>query len=153
MFILLWAIMFIDILTVHIGHTSVQMCRRLMGNLKLFGSTRSAYSNPKAFDYHPTTKHKEQSPLPDQLKGMWFCLRNGFFKVSSERIPCQYPLQSTVDAQKNVSKMFWEIKEKGEKKVKEKFEAKLHDCFPAFRKFSLERLVSAESDNEVLTQQ
>lgn len=118
-----------------------------MSNLKLFGSIRSAFSNPQAFDYHPTIKHKEQSPLPDQLKGMWFCLKNGFFKVSSGRIPCQYPLQGTPDLQKHVSKMFWGIKDKGEMKVREKFESKLHDCFPAFRRFSLERLVSAGNEN------
>ena len=124
------------------------MCRRLMGNLNLFGSTRSAFSNKEAFDYHPTTKHKEQSSFPDQIKGLWFCVKNNFFSVSSGKVPCQFPLLSPSTIQKPVPKLAINVKEKGEKKVKEKFEAKLHDCFPAFRKFSFER-ISVTADHAV----
>ena len=130
-----------------IGHTSVQMCRRIMGNLNLFRSARSAYSNPEAFDHHPTTKHKEQTPFPDQIKGMWFCLKNGFFKVKSGRIPYQYPLQGVSSLQKPVQKTYMQVKEKGEKKVREKFHEKLHDSFPAFRKFSFDKVVATHNDN------
>ena len=85
-----------------------------MGNLNLFGLTRATYSNKEAFDYHPTSRHKEQSFFPDQLKGMWFCVKNKFFEVSSGK--------------------------RGEKKVEEKFEEKLHDCFPSFQKLSFEKV-------------
>ena len=123
-----------------IGHTSVQMCQRLMGNLNLFGATRRTFSNKKAFDYHPTTNHKEQTSFPDQVKGLWFCEKNDFFSVSSRKIPCQFPLLSPSTTQKPVPKLGINVKEKGEKKVKEKFEAKLQDCFPLFRKVSFERI-------------
>ncbi|CAB4012756.1 Hypothetical predicted protein [Paramuricea clavata] len=52
------------------GHTSVQMCQRLMGNLDILGSTRNAYASRQAFNIHPTTKHTEQSSFPDQVKDL-----------------------------------------------------------------------------------
>ena len=123
------------------GHTSVQMCKRLMGNLNLFGLTRATYSNKEAFDYHPTSRHKEQSSFPDQLKGMWFCVKNKFFEVSSGKIPYQFPIEGSSAVPKAVPKLVIAVKERGEKKVEEKFEEKLHDCFPSFRKFSFEKVV------------
>lgn len=111
-----------------------------MGNLNLFGSTRSTYSNKEAFNYHPTSKHKEQSSFPDQLKGMWFCVKNKFFEVSSEKIPYQFPVEGRSTVPKAVPKIVIDVKKRGEKKVEEKFEAKLHDCFPSFRKFSFEKV-------------
>lgn len=117
-----------------------------MGNLNLFRSTRDAYSGRDAFDHHPTTKHQEQTPFPDQIRGLWFCLKNGFFAVKTGRIPYQYPLKGVSNLQKPVQKTCMKVKEKGEKKVREKFDEKLHDSFPAFRKFSLGRVVAAEDD-------
>ena len=63
-----------------------------------------------------------------------------FFSVPSQKVPCQFPLLSPSTTQKPVPKLAIYVKEKGEKKVKEKFEAKLHDCFPSFRKVSFERI-------------
>ncbi|CAB4018428.1 GA-binding subunit beta-1 isoform X2 [Paramuricea clavata] len=77
------------------GHTSVQMCKRLMGNLNLLGSVRSIYSQPNSFNYHQTTKHKTQSALPNVIKGMWFCIRNKLLQdqlVSQGNIPLELPL-------------------------------------------------------------
>jgi hypothetical protein len=105
-----------------------------MANLNTLGSIRSSYASPHAFDIHPTTKHKEQSSLPGQIKGMWFCVNNGFFKVSGSTVPYQYPLQGPV-IEKKVSNVF----------VDEKFESKLHKCFPTFRKLSFQRV--SLSDN------
>ena len=122
------------------------MCRRIMGNLNLFRSTRDAYSDRAAFDHHPTTKHKEQSPFPDQIKGMWFCLKNEFFKVKTGRMPYQYPLKGVCSLQKPVQKTCMQVKEKGEKKVRGKFDEKLHDSFPAFRKFTFDRVLAAEDN-------
>ena len=50
-----------------------------MANVQLFGQVRRAYADKQAFDVHVTSKHKEQDPFPDQLKGMWFCLKERFF--------------------------------------------------------------------------
>lgn len=126
----------------YLGHTSVQMCKRLMGNLYILGSTRETYASRQAFDHHTTTKHKEQSSFPDQIKGMRFCMQNGFFDLSGNNVPYVLPLKGPA-IQKLVPKAFLQVKEKGETKVKEKFKEKLHDCFFSFRKFSFERAVNA----------
>jgi hypothetical protein len=51
------------------------MCERLMANIQMIETVRKAFMSRDAFNVHPTTKHKEQDPFPDQLKGMWFCLK------------------------------------------------------------------------------
>ena len=89
-----------------------------MGNLNLFGLTRATYSNKEAFDYHPTSRHKEQSSFPDQLKGMWFCVKNKFFEVSSGKIPYQLPIEGSSAVPKAVPKLVIAVKERGEKKWK-----------------------------------
>ena len=129
---------------IFLGHTSVQMCRRIMANLNTLGSIRSSYASPEAFDIHPTTKHTEQNSFPGQIKGMWFCVNNGFFKVSGSTVPYHYPLQGPV-IEKKVSNIFLDVKEKGEEKLREKFESKLHECFPSFRKFSFQRVFSSDN--------
>ena len=53
----------------------MKMCERVMANVQMIGAIRKGYMSHEAFDVHPTTKHKEQDPFPDQLKGMWFCLK------------------------------------------------------------------------------
>ena len=133
-------------LTFRIGQTSVQMCRRIMGKLSLFCSTRDVYSDRAAFDHHPTSKHKEQSPFPDQIKGMWFCLKNAFFKVRTGRMPYQYPLKGACSLQKPGQKTCMQVKEKGEKKVGQKFDEKLHDSFLAFHKFTFDRVLATEDN-------
>ena len=115
-----------------------------MGNLDVLGSTRATYANREAFDHHVTKKHKEQSSFPDQIKGMWYCMLNGFFVVSGSTVAYEYPLKGPA-IQKPVRQAFMQVKEKGEQKIKEKFEEKLHDCFPSFRHFLLERVMSSAS--------
>jgi hypothetical protein len=117
------------------------MCKRLMGNLGLLGSVRSVYSHPSGFNYHQTKKHKVQSSLPDVIKGMWFCLRNAFFQMSLGDIPLEFPMQNTSGIQKKVAKSLIGVVEKGEQKVREKFEAKLHESFPLFRSVLLESVL------------
>ena len=118
------------------------MCQKLMASLDLLGSVRKVYSNPSAFNYHQTTKHKEQSSMPDVVKGMWFCLANKFFKVSVGKVALEFPIKSSTAsvARKPVSKSSMGVLEKGEKKVKEKFKSKLHENFPSFRKISFESI-------------
>ena len=115
-----------------------------MGNLDVLGSTRATNTNREAFDHHVAKKHKEQSSFPDQIKGMWFCMLNGFFLVSGSTVAYEYPLKGPA-IQKPVRQTFMQLKEKGEKKIKEKFEEKLHDCFPSFRHFLLEKVMSSAS--------
>lgn len=122
------------------------MCKRLMGNLNLLDSVRTAYSNKEAFDNHPTTKHKEQSSFPEQIMGMWFCIQNKFFEVSCGKVPYQYPLQGNLPITKPVPKLAMNVKEKGERKVKENFATKLHDCFSSFRKIYFEKVAVSEDN-------
>ena len=61
------------------GHTTVNMCERLMANLDMMKYMRRSYMSKEGFDVHPTSRHSVQSSLPDQLKGAWFCLKRGFF--------------------------------------------------------------------------
>lgn len=56
------------------------MLKRLMANVELFGTTRAAFRAREAFNVHPTTKHTEQDPFPDQIKAMQFILRKKFLK-------------------------------------------------------------------------
>ena len=51
------------------------MCERMMANVQIIKATRKAFMSKKAFEVHPTNKHAQQDPFPDQLKGMWFCLK------------------------------------------------------------------------------
>lgn len=131
-----------------VGHTSVQMCKRIMGNLNLLGSVRRVYSQPDSFNYHQTTKHKVQSSLPDVIKGMWFCLRNQFFKVSNGRIALELPLRSTVKDRKKVRKSLIEVISKGEEKVKKKLKEKLHESFLQFRLTSLASVMEEVEETE-----
>lgn len=108
-----------------------------MGNLKLLSSTRGAYSNPQAFDHHPTAKHKEQTPFPDRLKGMWFCLKNGFFKVNGERIPYQYPLKGVANAQKPVLKHIFKLKKREKRKSERSLKKNFMTAFQHSENFHL----------------
>ena len=40
---------------------------------------KDAYRGKEAFDDHTTTRHSVSSPLPDQLKGAWFCVNKQLF--------------------------------------------------------------------------
>ncbi|KAK3745448.1 hypothetical protein QZH41_016246 [Actinostola sp. cb2023] len=57
------------------GHSSVKTCQRIMANVQFIGNVRRLYADKEAFDVHPQLKHTEQSAFPDQIKGMWFSLR------------------------------------------------------------------------------
>ena len=127
-----------------LGHTSVRMCERIMGNLDVLGSVRSTYSDP--FHFHQTTKHEVQSLIPDVVKGMWFCLTNHFFNASTGSIVVEFILGSSTGQRKPVSKFCMDVVMKGEKKVREKFESKLHESFPSFRLISLQNVQMSQND-------
>ena len=61
-------------------------------------------------------------------------------------MPYQYPLKGVCSLQKPVQKTCMQVKEKGEKKVREKFDERLHDSFPAFRKFTFDRVLATEDN-------
>lgn len=103
----------------------------------MLGKTRKVFASKDAFDYHPTTKHKEQDPLPDQLKGMWFCICHKLFRHSPGRKATQLPISG--DERKPVSQTHIGVIKKGEKKVVERFGEKLHACFPEFRLLTLQK--------------
>jgi len=50
-----------------------------MANVQFIGNVRRFYADKQSFDVHLKTKHTEQSAIPDQIKGMWFCVRERFF--------------------------------------------------------------------------
>ena len=80
-----------------------------MANVQLFGQVRRAYADKEAFDVHVTTKHKEQDAMPDQLKGMWFCLKEKFFQPKKENTSVhKYNWQGQPDGNipKNLREMF-----------------------------------------------
>ena len=122
------------------------MCERIMGKLDVLGSVRSTYSDP--FHFHLTTKHKVQSPLPDVVKGMWFCIANHFFSAPTDSVVMEFPLNSATGQRKPVSKLCMDIVMKGEGKVKkkEKFESKLHESFPSFRQISLRNVQISQNE-------
>ena len=72
------------------------------------------------------------NPFSDQLKGAWFCLRNGLLdpKKDPEEIPCCYPLDGQGKPGGKVSKAVLDVHEKGVTKIAQNFEFKLYDSFP-----------------------
>lgn len=68
--------------------------------------------------------------FPDQLKGMWFCLKNGFLTgIQSDDRPDVYTLEGSGKPSGKVQKCLLDISEKGSKKVAEKFKDKLYESF------------------------
>ena len=68
-----------------IGNTTRKMMERLIANIDMFGMTRKSFHSRDAFNIHPTTKHREQDPFPDQLKAAYFVLKNKSLKPYLER--------------------------------------------------------------------
>lgn len=106
-----------------------------MGSIDLFKQTRGGYKAKEAFDIHSTMTHFVADPLADQLKGAWFCLKNGFFdpNVDPDQPPSCYPVDGNGNKQGYVSKYHLNVYEKGIAKIKENFKAKMYDCFPDLR--------------------
>jgi hypothetical protein len=86
-----------------------------------------------------------QSSLPDVVKGMWFCLVNHFFKASTGKVVMEFPLGNETGRNKPISKSCMDVVMKGKKKVEDRFEAKLHESFPSFRRISLRNVQVSQS--------
>ena len=107
------------------------MCERIMASIDLFKAVRKAYSSKKGFDEHTTQRHHVPNSFPDQLKGMWFCLKNGFLTgTQSSDDPNVYSLEGSGKPSGKVQKCLLDVYEKGNKKVVEKFKDKLYESFP-----------------------
>ena len=91
------------------------MCERVMANVQMIGAIRKGYMSHEAFDVHPTTKHKEQDPFPDQLKGMWFCLKE--------------KIVSCVDGKATLKVFPFD----GSESKNVPINRKMHECFPSVR--------------------
>ena len=111
------------------------MCKRLMANVQLFGQVRRAYADREAFDVHVTSKHKEQDPMPDQLKGMWFCLKEKFFQPQKDNTTVhKYNMQGQCEG--SITKSLKDVFQKGIDKIKQKFDQKMYECFAERRLLS-----------------
>ena len=76
---------------------------------------------------------------------MWFCISQKFFEVSPGKMPVEYPIdKKTKVSEKKVSQSFIEIVAKSEEKVRDKFKAKLHECFPSYRLTSFESTIASK---------
>ena len=110
------------------------MCERTMANIQIIEATRKAFMSKKAFDVHPTKKHTEQDPFPDQLKGMWFCLKEKFVtSVEGRNVIKHFPLDSSGVKEMQCPKKCCEIYKKRCEKVTKEFNGKLHECFLGVR--------------------
>lgn len=115
------------------GHTTVTMCKRLMGNIDLLKFVRKTYMGKEGFDMHNTSRHSEQSPFPDQIKGAWFCLQRGFFvNAKRKEVEC-YPVDKKGEAVGKVPQNLLDIVKKGKSKISKQFKAKLYESFPDLR--------------------
>ena len=115
------------------GHSTVNMCERLMANIDLLKSVRRAYMNKQAFDVHKTSHHSVQSSLPDQIKGAWFCVQKEFFRNKKRtEIEC-YPVDSKGNASGKVPKNLVDVIDKGKEKITSSFMENLYECFPDLR--------------------
>ena len=113
------------------GHSSIQVLRRLMVNVEAFSVIRTAYSSKSAFDVHSTSHHTEQSPFIDQLKTMWFCLKEEVISVdkSQHDIP-KMTKQGICDGK--VQQSCADVYQKGKSKVKKNFYRMLYEKFNVF---------------------
>ena len=115
------------------GHSTVVMCKRIMGNLDLFRKVRKVYKSKECFDIHHTTRHSVQSALLDQVKGAWFCLQKEFFKNKGRKEVKCYPLNGKgVPSGKHQSNLI-DAYSKGREKISQCFVQKLYESFPDIR--------------------
>ena len=123
------------------GHSTVKTCTTLGGSVDLVSTIKNACKGPKAFDDPKANgqRHSVSSPLPDQLKGTWFCVSKGMFGMNSkdEEISDRENSVEGFEMEK-VPKMCINVDEKGRRKLKDGFKKKLIDSFPDIRFVILE---------------
>ena len=115
------------------GHSTVNMCQRLMANIDFLKSVWRAYMNKQAFDVHNTSHHSVQSSLPDQIKGAWFCVQKEFFRTKKRTEIVCYPVDSKGNTSGKVPKNLVDVIHKGKEKITSSVMEKLYECFPDLR--------------------
>ena len=101
------------------GHTSAKMCERLMANIQMVEAIRKAFKSREAFNVHPTTKHKEQDPFPDHLKGMWFVLKEDVVScIEGREVVKMFPVDESKPTEVPVPKKCCDIYRKGAKRLR-----------------------------------
>lgn len=106
----------------------MEVLKLLTVNLDVLGAIQNAYGGREAFNVHLTSPHGEQSPFPDQLKGMWFSLKQKFFEPPEDQdfIP---KLSYEGEEIGRVSTTLVDVYEKGKDKVAQHFGRKLFNTF------------------------
>eukprot|EP00112_Aurelia_sp_Birch-Aquarium-sp1_P020150 Seg5125.3 transcript_id=Seg5125.3/GoldUCD/mRNA.D3Y31 product="hypothetical protein" protein_id=Seg5125.3/GoldUCD/D3Y31 len=69
------------------GHTTIKTCLQIAGSVDIIHSAREAYRGRESFDEHSTSHHSIPSPLPDQLKGAWYCISRKLISNTSKQDP------------------------------------------------------------------
>lgn len=116
------------------------MLQRLMANIDLLIQTRKSFQARDAFNVHPTTKHKEQDPFPDQLKAAHFILRRRFFQY----VPGRKTVEKFGDPKKaSISANNIDCYQSGKRKVVATFNRKLFNIYGIMNESDVD-----ESDDE-----
>ena len=111
------------------GHATVKTCTRLGGSIDVISMIKDAYRGKEAFDDHTTTRHSVSSPLPDQLKGAWFCVNKQLFTPTVAKNTEVTGMCST----ETVPQSLLDVEQKGCQKLKTNFKKKMYDLFPDVR--------------------
>ena len=70
------------------GQSTVKTCQRIVGNLNLVDNIRKSFTGRNSFDEHTTKRISIPSPLPDQLKDAWYCVKHMLLPTNkSESLP------------------------------------------------------------------
>ena len=116
------------------------MLQRLMANIDMLIQTRKSFQAREAFNVHPTTKHTEQDPFPDQLKAAHFILRRMFF----EYVPGRKTVEKFGDPKKaSISTNNIDCYASGKRKVVATFNRKLFNVYGIMNELDVD-----ESDDE-----
>ena len=118
------------------GHSTVKTCTQLSGSVDLVKMIRDAYKGKESYDVHHTTRHSVASPLPDQVKGAWFCITQRLFSKAIDDRPVVFKS----DSEEKVPPFCLDVEQKGVQKIKDNFSKKLYDSFPDVRYTLLEKM-------------
>ena len=92
------------------------------------GQIKRAYVENKAFDVHPTSKHKRRDSKTDQLTGIGSVWKQDSFsgKTGNTTIP-KYNFQGQREG--SITKSLRDVCQKGTEKAEQKFNHKMYERF------------------------
>ena len=117
-------------------HSTVRTCTQLSGSVDLVKMIHDAYKGKESFNVHHTTRHSVASPLPDQIKGAWFCITQRLFSKAIDDRPVVFKS----DSEEKVPLFCLDVEQKGVQKIKDNFSKKLYDSFPDVQYVLLEKM-------------